>query len=166
MTIKAIYNKFMKWAKPPINKVYEALGTIADGRIHLDGNTAKVYSSSGNKYYDVVYDPSKNAITSNDNASFWVGYLGYPSISFLLAKGIIRYEPKLAEYLKGFAWKDINQKFKNNFDLTDAYIDEQIVNKYKIDIDDFHTQLNDILDNVLNLQLEKLGKTKKPPSGY
>jgi hypothetical protein len=37
------------WKLPPIIKVYEALGCIADGRIHVDGDSAKVYSSSGNK---------------------------------------------------------------------------------------------------------------------
>lgn len=156
----------MKWTKPPLNKIYEALGAIADNRVEIEDNTAKVYSSSRSKYYDVVYDPKKNEITSNDNASFWVGYLGYPSISFLLAKGIVDYDKVLLEYLKGFMWKDINQKFKNDFEKTDAYIDEQIVKKYDIGIDDFHKKLHAILDNIMALKLSKLGKTKKPPAGY
>ncbi|MFZ1075166.1 MAG: hypothetical protein WAN50_02225 [Minisyncoccia bacterium] len=37
----------MKWKKPPVIKIYEALGAVADGRIEVDGNAAKVYSSSG-----------------------------------------------------------------------------------------------------------------------
>lgn len=156
----------MKWKEPPLNKVYEALGAIADGRVDIEGNTAKVYSSSRNKYYDVVYFPKKNEITSNDNASFWVGYLGYPSIAFLLAKGIIDYDQALLKYLKGFAWKDINQRFKNNFDKTDTYIDTNIVNKYGVDIADLHSKLNDIFEHVMALKLNKLGKTKKPPAGY
>lgn len=156
----------MKWKQPPLNKIYEALGAIADARVEIRDNTAKVYSSSGNKYYDVVYDPKKNEITSNDNASFWVGYLGYPSIAFLLAKDIVEYDQELLIYLKGFAWKDINQKFKNDFEKTDTYIDLQIVKKYAIDIDDFHSKLNDILENVMALKLNKHGKTKKPPVGY
>jgi len=156
----------MQWKRPPLNKVYEALGAIGDDRIKVDGNIAKVYSSSGNKFYDVTYDPDKKAITANDNASFWVGYLGYPSIAFLLASQAVPSDPKLADYLKGFAWKDINQKFKNNFDKTDAYIDEQIVAKHQLDIDEFHQQLGDILDQIMKLGLDKLGATKKPPSGY
>jgi len=36
----------MKWKHPPIIKIYEALGSVADGRLKLDGNFAKVYSSS------------------------------------------------------------------------------------------------------------------------
>ncbi|MDQ5943845.1 MAG: hypothetical protein QG675_613 [Patescibacteria group bacterium] len=156
----------MKWAKPPLNKIYEALGAIADNRIEIEGNSAKVYSSSRNKYYEVEYDPNHNEITSNDNASFWVGYLGYPSIAFLLAKDIVDYDKELLKYLKGFAWKDINQKFKNDFAKTDAYIDARVVEKYNINIDDFHKKLHAILEQVVALRLKKLGKTKKPPAGY
>ncbi len=154
----------MKWKQPPLNKVYEALGTLGDKRIAVEGNTARVYSSSGNKYYEVSYDPARKAITANDNASYWVGYLGYPSIAFLLATGVLPYDLKLAGYLKGFAWKDINQKFNNDFDKTDAYIDEQIVAKHGVDLDKFHVQLRAILDQIKALELSKLGSTKKPPT--
>jgi hypothetical protein len=160
------YAGFMKWAKPPLNKVYEALGALGDERVEVEGNSAKVYSSSRNKYYDVTYDPERNLISSNDNASYFVGYLGYPAIALLLAKGVVGYDPRLAEYLKGFAWKDINQKFKNDFDRTNNYIDEQIEKKYGIDMNDFHNQIERILDKVVHLQLEKSTARKKPPQGY
>ena len=39
-----------KWKHPPIIEVYEALGAVADGRIELTQNEAKIYSSSGNKF--------------------------------------------------------------------------------------------------------------------
>ncbi len=156
----------MKWKQPPLNKVYEALGAIGDGRIEVTGDSAKVYSSSLNKYYDVIYDAEQNAISSNDNGSHWQGYLGYPSIAFLLAKGLIKYDAKLAGYLTGFAWKDINQQFKNDFNKTDAYIDEQVVSKYQIDLDDFHHQLQDILDQAMKHELNRLSGAKKPPAGY
>lgn len=162
----ACYTMAMKWAKPPLNKVYEALGAIGDKRIELDRNCAKVYSSSRNKYYDVVYDPTTHSITSNDNASYYVGYLGYPSITYLLASGMIDYDPVLAEYLAGFAWKDINQKFKNNFAKTDAYIDGEVAQKHNVDIGDFHTSLEHILDKVIALDLNKIKSNLKPPKGY
>lgn len=162
----ACYTMAMKWAKPPLNKVYEALGAIGDKRIELNGNSAKVYSSSRNKYYDVVYNPITHSITSNDNASYYVGYLGYPSIAYLLASSMIDYDPILAEYLTGFAWKDINQKFKNNFAKTDAYIDEEVAKKHNVDLDDFHSSLEGILDKVMALDLNKVKSTLKPPKGY
>jgi hypothetical protein len=156
----------MKWKNPPLIKVYEAIGSLGDKRIELVGNKAKVYSSSGNKYYDIEYDPAKNAITSNDNASYYVGYLGYPCITFLLAKNIVKYDPELTVYLKGFAWKDINQKFKNNFAKTQAFVDEEIVSKHKINLYDLHNKLQAILDSVNALELNKLTSDKKPPTAY
>ena len=70
----------MKWEHPPIIKIYEALGAVADNRVELSENTAKVFSSSGNKFYDVSYDRDSNSIMTNDNGSYWKGYLGYPAI--------------------------------------------------------------------------------------
>lgn len=155
----------MKWSKPPLNKVYEALGSIADSRVEVDGNSAKVYSSSRNKHYEVVYDPDTKTIVSNDNASYWVGYMGYPSIAFILAKGLVKYDTKLLTYLKGFAWKDLNMKFKK-FEKTNAYVDEYIVKNYGVNIDRFHEELEGILESIGRLNLHKPSKIKKPPSGY
>ncbi len=156
----------MKWKLAPLIKVYEALGSIGDGRFEIAGNTAKVYSSSGKKFYDAVYDPAKQAITANDNGSYWVGYLGYPSIVLLLALGVVTYDPKLAEYLKGFAWKDINQQFNNDFAQTQDYIDRRVAEKFKIDIKAFHKDLTAIQTAVNALNLNKLEDGKKPPEGY
>ena len=156
----------MTWKPAPIIKLYEALGSLGDGRVKLDGTAAKVYSSSGNKFYDVVYAPEKRAITANDNGSFWQGYLGYPAIAVLLALGVVEYDPKLAEYLSGFAWKDINQKFKNDFVKTQDFIDEQLVARYGVDLDEFHRTLEALLERINGLDLEKLPGGKRPPAGY
>ena len=86
---------------PPKIKIYKALGSIGDKRISVSENTADVYSSSRRKNYIVKFDPNMNAIMANDNASYWAGYLGYPSISFLLVKGIIDYDSKICGCLKG-----------------------------------------------------------------
>jgi hypothetical protein len=156
----------MEWDRPPLNKVYEALGAIGDKRIEADGNRAKVYSSSRNKYYDVTYDPANFTISSNDNASYYVGYLGYPAIAMLLMKGSVTYDPRLAKYLTGFAWKDINHKFKNNYEKTDRYIDEEIIQKHKLNIVIFHNQLEKILEDIMELKLKRPAVLQKPPKGY
>jgi hypothetical protein len=39
----------MLWQPTPRVKIYEALGAVVDGRVHIDDVTARVYSSSGNK---------------------------------------------------------------------------------------------------------------------
>jgi hypothetical protein len=124
----------MKWKQPPIIKIYEALGTVVDARINVSHNSAKVMSSSGNKYYDVLYDEDKNAIMSNDNSSYWQGYIGYPAIALLLAVGALPYNADMASLLKGIAWKDVNQRFKNDFEKTLEYIESSLDEIQKKDL--------------------------------
>jgi hypothetical protein len=70
------------WKSPPKAKVYEALSAVADGRVTLmGGEKAEVVSSDGTKTYHVEWSPDSNQITSNDNASYWQGYMGYPIIA-------------------------------------------------------------------------------------
>ena len=145
--------------------MYEALGAIGDKRIEVSGNEAKVYSSSRGKYYDVKYDPDKNAITTNDNASYWVGYLGYPAVVFLLAKGIVKYKKESAAALRGIHWKDLNTKFKNDFEKAVKYILADL-EKQGVDIEGLQADVKSIHEQVLALKLEKLGTTAKPPPGY
>jgi len=138
---------------PPRIKILEALGTIADKRIEVKDNRAKVKSSLGEKVYAVTFD-GKNAITCNDNGSFYKGYLGYPSIAFLMKKEILPYNEKISEALKGIKWKELNEKFK------DYYKVEQIIKvrltRQKIkpnQIDDFILK---ILEKIKELNFEKL----------
>lgn len=95
----------------PLIKIYEGLGAIGDSRVQLEKYTARVRSSSGNKFYEVTYDPISNSITSNDNGSYWLGYLGYPAIAYLLKGRVVEYDNMFTEYLKDIKWKDINQRY-------------------------------------------------------
>lgn len=153
----------MKWKRPPIIKIYEALGAVADGRVEISRNTAKVHSSSKNKFYNVSYNPDTQSIMTNDNGSYWKGYLGYPSIAFLMKTGAISYDEKIGNLLKNIAWKDINQKFKNNFDKTLEYILSSKSEKEKMEI----TELaNKIESEIKALDLNFLGNKTLPPKGY
>ncbi len=151
------------WDTPPIIKVYEALGAVADGRLEINGNEAKCFSSSGNKYYDVVYEPDTNAIMTNDNGSYWKGYLGYPAIAYLLQTNVLPYQPELGALLKGVAWKDINQKFNNDFDKTMAFILEPLDTNARERLNEYTHAL---LAQITEMKLQKLGKRVTPPSGY
>ncbi len=153
----------MKWKHPPIIKIYEALGSVADNRVEISENAGKVFSSSGNKYYTIAYDPEARAIMSNDNASFWKGYLGYPSIAFLMKTGVLPYDASVAELLKGVVWKDINQKFKNDFDKTLEYILSSKTEVQKKVLREFVSMIN---DEITKLDLHLLGTKKAPPEGY
>ncbi len=153
----------MKWKQPPIIKIYEALGAAADGRIEISGNTAKVYSSSGNKFYDVSYDPFTQSIMANDNGSYWKGYLGYPAIAFLMKIEVLSFDEEIASLLKDIAWKDINQKFKNDFDKTLEYILSSKSEEEKKKLFDL---VDKIESEIKALDLSYLGKKMLPPKGY
>lgn len=104
---------------PPLIKVYEAMGALGDGRVRLqDGGRAQVTSSEGNKTYDVEISADNREISSNDNASYWQGYLGYPGIAVLLARGFYRPPANVIDALAGVPWKELNRRFRNDYDKT------------------------------------------------
>jgi hypothetical protein len=153
----------MKWKHPSITKIYEALGAVVDDRIEIKGNTAKVYSSSRNKFYNVTYDSKKKQIMSNDNSSYWKGDLGYPSIAFLMKIGVFSYDGALANILRGVPWKDINQKFNNDFDKALEYILSSKTDEEKLKLNDFVQKVD---AEIKKLSLSLLGKKTLPPNGY
>ncbi len=152
-----------KWKHPPIIKIYEALGSVADGRIEVTGDEAKVYSSSGNKFYTVTYDPDTQSIMTNDNGSFWNEYLGYPAIAFLMKIDALPYEEKIGNLLKDIKWKDINQQFKNDFDKTLDFILSSKTETEKEELDQFVAKVD---AKIQELNLSMLGQKVKPPEGY
>lgn len=155
----------MQWILPPKIKILEALGCIGDKRIEVNGNKAKVFSSSRGKYYDVEFNQTKNQIMSNDNASFYVGYLGYPSIAYLLATNIISYNPTFATALGDIKWKDINTTFKNDFDKTQEYV-LGITQQRGYSNDALLKEVDDIFEKIRKMNLGYLGEKKTPPKGY
>lgn len=109
-------------------KVLEALGCIGDGRIEFVSEyEARVIGSDGKRTYRVVWD-GKLGIASTDNGSVYKGYLGYPSIAFLMLKGVLPHDPRLAEALKGIPWREVNEKFKSYRD-TENYVREVLREK-------------------------------------
>jgi hypothetical protein len=115
----------MLWKLPPRIKVLEAIGCIGDERIVIkDENRAVVYSSEGKRAYLVVFNPDKNKIYSDDNASKFHHYIGYPIIAFFMKNGIINYDKKLAETLKGINWHKLNLDFKRDYPKVESYVKE------------------------------------------
>jgi hypothetical protein len=133
---------------PPIMKVYEALGTIADGRIIVDGNEAKVISSQKTKTYKVIYNPDLNTIVASDSGTFWQRYVSYPSISLLLEKGIIKYDKSVEAELKGFVWKDIADKYKHDYAAMEEFILGKVKNPKKV-----QAECQRILTEIVKLNL-------------
>jgi hypothetical protein len=120
----------MLWKLPPRIKIFEALGSLADGRVEIFEYTpivkAKISSSDGSKFYTVKYDEANNKISSDDNASKWQGYTGYPIIAVLMKLDKLPYDEELARGLKGIAWKVINTKYKNEWNKTEEEIFKEL----------------------------------------
>jgi hypothetical protein len=115
------------WKMPPKAKIYEALSAVADQRVSITGTTvAQVQSSSHDKIYDVEWSEDICEITSNDNASYWQGYIGYPIIAVLLKIGKLSFNFHISELLAGVPWKVINDQFKRNYDRTINHVLDHI----------------------------------------
>lgn len=124
----------------PIEKVFEAWTALADHRVIMktepahpltptgedsapEGNLketsgikageAQVSSSDGEKVYTVRW--AGNQYSSDDNATFWQGYPGYPVIAVLMLRGILPFDEKEATLWKNINWTQQNKKFKNNY---------------------------------------------------
>ncbi len=99
---------------PPIEKAYEAYSAIADGRVEMHDGYALVASSDGVKTYEVAWEG--DVYSSNDNATYWQGYAGYPVLAVLILQGRL---PKptnacLAD-LAGIPWNALNAAHKRDY---------------------------------------------------
>jgi len=160
----------MLWQLPPKYKIFEALGAVADDRIEIIDPKSEIlearqYSSSRGKYYTILYNPKLSQIMPNDNATWYVGYLGYPAISLLLFLDKIQFDKSILPYFTDIPFKDINQKHKNDFEQANLEIVDMILtrglDKVKLD-----TEIDLIYSQLTELKLEHLGQKVQPPSGY
>lgn len=116
-----------KWKMPPAAKIYEAIGALGDGRVTLiDDSHARVRSSGGEKSYDVEMSADGREVSSNDNASYWQGYLGYPGIAVMLARGFLKVNPAAVKALTGVPWKELNRRFRNDYAKTIAEVEARM----------------------------------------
>lgn len=98
---------------PPKQKVFEAYTAIADDHVKLSDQQAQVTSSNQAKTYTVTF---KNGVyTSNDNATYWQLYAGYPIIAVLMLQGKLPFDRALVAQFKEIDWNSENKKYKRNY---------------------------------------------------
>jgi hypothetical protein len=151
------------WKTPPKAKIYEALTAIGDNRVKLKAEyQAEVVSSAGNKTYIVEWTPDRQHITSNDNASYWQGYMGYPIIAVLMLLGSVDFRKEVADLLSGISWKSLNKRFRNNYDNAIesvlAALDAKGVDRKHIT-----TEVDGILEQIDHLKMGKMPRRRRPP---
>ena len=151
---------------PPLIKVYEAMGAIGDGRVRAaDKTTAPVVwdvvSSDGTKTYRVEISADGREISSNDNASYWQGYVGYPAIAVLLARGTLRTSAEATRALAGIPWKELNRRFKKDYARTVAEV-ARVVAERGGDFNAVRAEAASILD-ALGALAPLRGARRRPP---
>jgi hypothetical protein len=148
---------------PPIVKVYEAIGALGDRRVQIEDETrATVRSSESTKVYDVEVSDDGREVSSNDSASYWQGYLGYPGIAVLIERGILKRPPAgVIKALAGIPWKKINRKFRNDYAKTIAEV-ERIAQGAGHDPKMIRIAAEAMFDDLRSLAPHQ-GKRKRPP---
>lgn len=102
---------------PPEEKIYEAWTAVADGRVKIDedASEATVMSSDGSRCYTVRWNKEHSVYQSNDMATMWQGYAGYPVISVMMLQGLLPLERTIAELYRDVNWKRLNMEYKRNY---------------------------------------------------
>ena len=150
------------WKMPPKAKFYEALGAVVDGRVKLVGKCkAEVQSSDRSKTYVLEWSTDRKQITSNDNASYWQGYVGYPIISLLLKLGLLEYDAELALPLAGVPWKALNERHRRNYDKAVA---EALAGTDPAQVLALANYVQELAVALAALGLQRLPSSAKPPT--
>lgn len=145
---------------PPIEKIHEAYSAIADGRIILRDTEADVSSSDFTKKYLVKW--KDNIYSSNDNASYWKGYLGYPIIAVLMLQGKLSYDEEIAAYFKGINWKKLNTEHKNNYAEAVKQIMEEL-EKSGVDCSKIYNEIDKVYKEIEQLAISTKRSSLRPP---
>ena len=143
----------------PIEKIYEAFSALADGRVEFsdDLNEAHVQSSNGKKSYTVVWED--DVYSSNDNATYWQAYPGYPLIAVLIGQGRVKADEKVFLYFKDIDWHELNIRFKR--DYAEAF--EHVMKERGYDIDVLKKAADEVYEQLKELDITiRRGKNRPP----
>ena len=152
------------WKIPPRAKVFEAFTAVADGRVRLTGpGSATVTSSRRDKTYDVEWSDDGRTVTANDNASYWQGYLGYPIVAVLLARGELRADDAAVKAMAGVPWHDLNRRFKRDYEAAVAQVLGELVARGG-DPALVEREVAAVLDQLRALDLQREGRGRRPPA--
>lgn len=133
---------------PPIEKVYEAWSALADERIALTSpHSARVVSSDGAKEYEVRYDAATDTYASDDSATYWRGYPGYPVIAMMMLQGRIPYDIPESNLWGGVNWTTVNAAHKRDY----AAAAQQVAAERNIDLAHAHEAAERVMARLAEL---------------
>ncbi len=134
---------------PPREKVAEAYTAIIDRRVYINTDSAKVKSSELNKEYLIKW--KDNVYYSNDNSSYWQGYLGYPVIAVLMLQNKLSLNREIALYFKGVEWNKLNKENKRDY----KKVVELIIGNLKVEKKEkIYLELDKVVEEIKNLDVK------------
>jgi hypothetical protein len=152
------------WKMPPRAKVFEAFTAVADGRVRLTGpGSATVASSRRDKTYDVGWSDDGRTVTANDNASYWQGYVGYPILAVLLARGELRADDDAVNAMAGVPWHDLNRRFRRDYQAAVAQVLVELAARGG-DPALVEREVAAVIDQLRALDLQRAGRGRRPPA--
>lgn len=154
----------MKWKATPKAKVYEAWSALADGRVSLVGEReAAVESSDRAKTYKVVWTEDRRAFGANDNASYFVGYMGYPILATAMRLGLISYDTTIIDEFRDINWNKLNEIYKRRYDAVVDYVISQIEKSGRGSSDQIRQHADTVFSEFKALKLGRISPPGEPP---
>ena len=132
---------------PPKEKIFEAWTAIVDNRVALHDGYAVVKSSDDSKEYTVRF--SGDSYSSDDNATYWQGYPGYPVIAVLMLQGRLPFDRAEAEKWRDVNWKAVNTRFKNKY--SEAV--ESVASERHIDLSASEQAAQTVMNSLASMNL-------------
>lgn len=139
---------------PPIEKVFEAWTALASHRVRLYEDHADISSSDGEKGYVVRF--SGNQYSSDDNATYWQGYAGYPVIAVLMLQGLLPYDRQEADLWSDINWTELNKKHRNKYAAAVA----EVAADRNIDLQKSYADAERVMEALKTLPVEIKRKLK------
>jgi 3-methyladenine DNA glycosylase AlkD len=140
---------------PPIEKLPEAFSVLADKRITMYQGYAKIISSNQEKIYTVKF--SENNYSSNDSATYWQGYAGYPILAVLMKQGLLTVNTDIINLFKNIDWNSLNNTHKRDYTKALAEVTAKFENS-----DNIYKELSNLYEQFKLLDINiKRNKEKK-----
>lgn len=134
---------------PPIEKIPEAYTVIEDNRVELFDNYAIVKSSNFEKEYLIKW--KDNIYYSNDNSTYWQGYVGYPVIAVLMLQAKLPLNKEVSKYFKEINWNKLNKDNKRDYKKS---LEQVLENNSTEEKSIIFNEINLVFEEIKNLDIE------------
>lgn len=133
---------------PPIEKIPEAYTAIEDKRVEMFNDYAIVKSSNGEKEYLIKW--KDDTFYSNDNSTYWQGYIGYPVIAVLMLQGKLSLNKEVSKYFKNVNWNELNKMNKRDYHKS---LEDILVNVDDGSREEIFSEINRVYEEIKNLNI-------------